>query len=149
MKSCRELEAGVKCALSIVAILGLLAGCATVRGSEGSASPASYAGTWVGTVTGSEMASASGQVATPVRMTIGDDGRWALTGPGGTREEGVTRPIPNGVRLEGKVTGGDPAGVGREVLYDLKSRGPNALYGRGDAFYLGHRVDTGVSLRRV
>jgi hypothetical protein len=94
------------------------------------------------------MASAQGVVEAPARLVVTEDGHWTLTSSGGAAASGVARPEGNGLTLNGTMTSGDPMTVGRSVWFVLKPRGPNALYGDGQAFYLGHRIDTGISLRR-
>jgi hypothetical protein len=94
------------------------------------------------------MVSALGLIEAPARVTLAEDGHWTLTSSGGTVASGVARPTARGLVLEGRVTAGDPMTVGRELSFDLRPRGGHALFGEGQMFYLGHRIDTQVLLGR-
>jgi hypothetical protein len=140
----------VKTWLTIV-VLFLVAGCSTMP-SGAARTPsapdlASASGSWTGTIMSHEMASALGLVEAPARLTITDDGRFTLASSGGTVVTGVARPTAKGIVLEGRVTAGDPMTVGREISLTLTPGKGNALYGRGQTFYLGHRIDSQILLR--
>jgi len=139
----------VKSWLTVAAVLLLVSSCATSPSGAGRTTaldsrPAS--GHWVGTFTSREMVSALGLMEAPVRLAIGDDGRWTLASSQGTVASGSTRRTAKSLRLEGRVTAGDPMTVGRELSFDLRPR-RGGLFGEGQTFYLGHRVDTEVLLR--
>lgn len=53
-----------------------------------------------------------------------------------------------GLVLDGTVTAGDPMAVGRTLSFVLQPRGANALFGDGESFYLSHRIDSAILLRR-
>ena len=137
--------------LTVVTVLLLLSSCATPSGSgriQTAFDPAPVSGHWVGTFTSHEMVSALGLVEAPARLTIAEDGRWTLTSSGGAVASGTAHRTAKGLVLEGRMTAGDPMTVGRAVSFDLRPRRGDALYGEGQAFYLGHRVDTEILLRR-
>jgi len=143
----------VKLCVMIVALLTLTSACATSP-SGAARTPVPHAlggveGTWAGTITGPDMASAAGVAEAPARLTITEDERWTLTSSGGAVAAGVARRAGDKVVLEGTMTAGDPMAVGRTVSFVLKPRGANALYGDGQTFYLGHRIDAGISLRKT
>lgn len=136
----------------VVAVLLLLTSCATSP-SGAARTPvtldrAPISGAWVGTLTSHEMVSAQGLAESPARLTIAEDGRWALTSSGGAVASGTARQTAKGIVLEGRMVAGDPMAVGREVSFELRPGRGNALYGKGQTFYLGHRVDTEILLRR-
>lgn len=137
--------------IALVIVAALVIGCATSSGAARTPAgdPTSFSGTWTGWLTGPDMATAAGTLDAPARLTIDADGTWTLTSSGGTVASGVSRRVRDTLVLDGTMTAGDPMGVGRSVFYVLKPRGPAALYGDGQAFFLGHRIDTGVSLRKV
>ena len=109
---------------------------------------ASAVGSWVGTITGRDMVSLNGVVEPPVRMTLDGSGRWTLRG-GGVVVAGTAHPRDDVVVLEGVVVGGDAMTVGRSVSFVLQPDGHDSAYGHGQLFYLGHRVDVSLLLRRV
>jgi hypothetical protein len=135
----------------IIAALSLLAtACAfSPSGAARGTAVSPLQGSWTGTITGPALASASGIAEAPARLTITEDGRWTLTSSGGAVASGVVGRARDSVLLEGTMIAGDPMTVGRDVSFTLKPRGPNALFGRAETFYLGHRVDTGIVLRRA
>jgi hypothetical protein len=134
----------------IAALLLLPSACAfSPSGAARRMAVSPLQGTWAGTITGPELASASGIAEAPARLTIGEDGRWTLSSSGGAVATGVVGRSGDNVLLEGTMIAGDPMTVGRDVSFTLKPRGPNALFGRAETFYLGHRVDTGIALRRA
>jgi hypothetical protein len=143
----------MKRCVMIVALLMLGPACATSP-SGAARTPAASGlvpgiGTWAGTMASLDMATASGTADAPARVTIMADGRFTLTSSGGTVVAGVARRAGNSLVLDGTVTAGDPMAVGRAVSFVLEPRGPNALFGDGQTFHLGHRIDTGIALRRV
>lgn len=138
--------------IMIAAALIFLSACTLapsgVDRSPAAFDPATIEGTWAGTITSHEMVSAHGIVEAPARLTITPDGRFTLTSSGGSVATGSARPTGKGVLLEGRMTAGDPMAVGREVSFLLKPRGSTALFGEGQSFYLGHRIDSEILLRR-
>lgn len=134
----------MKSLLTVLAVLLLVSSCATSP-SGAARAPEPLSGRWIGAFTSHEMVSALGMVEAPARLTLTGDGRWTLTSSGGTVISGVTRPTDKGLVLDGRVTAGDPMAVGREVSFDLRPR-RGALFGEGQTFYLGHRIDTGLLL---
>jgi hypothetical protein len=152
LHECDREEGEVKSLLTVVAVLLLLSSCATAPSGAARTPLTSdvkpLSGQWAGVFTSHEMVSALGMVEAPARLTLTDDGRFTLTSSGGTVASGVARPTARGLVLEGRLTVGDPMAVGREVSFDLRPRGANALFGEGQFFYLGHRVDTEILLRR-
>ena len=144
----------MKTGVMIVALFALLSACATSpSGASRSAAPASPGetpgGTWVGTISGLDMATASGLAEAPARLTLDRDGSWTLTSSGGFAATGAVRRAGAGLLLDGTVTSGDPMTVGRTVSFVLKPRGPGALYGDAETFFQGHRIDAGIGLRLV
>ena len=135
-----------------IVVLFLAAGCSTMPSGAARTPSApdltSVSGSWSGTIMSHEMASALGLVEASARLTLTDDGRFTLASSGGTVATGVARPTARGVVLEGRVTAGDPMTVGREISLTLTPSKGNALYGRAQTFYLGHRVDSQILLRR-
>jgi hypothetical protein len=144
-------EGNVKTWLTI-AVLVLGAGCATARGgSEAMASPGDlspFSGQWSGTIMGRDMGSSQGRLEAPARLTLAADGHWTLTSSGGAVATGVAHRTARGIVANGRVTGGDPMTVGREVSFVLSPRGDGALYANGEGFFLGMRVDDEILLRR-
>jgi hypothetical protein len=104
-------------------------------------------GTWSGTIAGRELAAAAGPVETSAWLTIDDDGRWALRA-GAAVASGTARLTSGAIVLDGRMQGGDPVLVGRAVSVVVEPRGPASLYGRGQLFHLGQRVDVVITLRR-
>jgi hypothetical protein len=101
-----------------------------------------FSGHWGGTIMSRDMSSALGRIEAPARLTLAADGHWTLTSTGGTVATGVARRDAKGsIVAEGRVTAGDPMTVGREVSFVLKPRGTDALYGEGQSFFLGLRID--------
>jgi len=140
----------VKTIFALVIAVTLASGCATApSGAARASDPATLTGTWNGSFSGSEMATAVGPTDAPARLTITQDGRWTLTSSGGTVATGVSHRVGNKLVLDGTMTAGDPMGVGRAVSYVLQPRGASAMFGDGQTFFLGHRIDAGVSLRKV
>jgi hypothetical protein len=134
----------------VITVLVVVSGCAMSPSGAGRAtSPPPLAGSWSGTITGLDMATAADVAAMPARLTLAPDGRWTLSSPGGFTASGASRATKNGVLLEGTVTAGDPMTVGRQVVLRLQPRGGDALYGGGETFFLGHRVDSEIRLRRA
>jgi hypothetical protein len=129
----------------------LLSSCATAPSGAARTPTASdlvvLSGQWTGAFTSHEMVSALGMVEAPARLSITPGGRWTLTS-GGMTASGLARPTARGLVLDGRVTAGDVTEIGREISFDLRRRG-NGLYGEGQTFYLGHRIDTGLLLRRA
>jgi len=150
LQSRRLQEAAVKTWLTIV-VLFLVTGCATAPSGAARTPSASdigpFAGNWAGTIMSHDMASALGLVEAPARLTLVEDGRFTLTSSGGSVATGVARRTNRGLVLDGQVIAGDPMTVGRNVSFVLTPRG-NALYGDGETFYLGHRIDSGILLGR-
>jgi hypothetical protein len=136
----------------MIAMLFLVTGCAAARSGDAGVPTRSdlrpFAGQWTGTIMGRDMASAQGLIEDPARLTLTDDGHWTLTSNKGTAASGVARRTAQGIVLQGRMTGGDPMQVGRDVSYVLKPRGTAALYGEGQHFYLGRRIDDEILLRR-
>jgi hypothetical protein len=135
-----------------IAVLVVMSGCATAP-SGASRTPSAldlqpFAGHWAGTIMSREMGSALGRIEAPARLTLAEDGQWTLTSSGGTVATGIARRTARGVVMDGKVTAGDPMTVGRELSFVFTPRGPNALYGDGESFFLGSRVDSEILLRR-
>lgn len=138
--------------VKIVALLVLLSACASPSGAARTfidPAPAPLPGTWVGSMWGPDMATALGNNEAPARLTLAEDGRWTLTSSGGTVATDGARHRGTSLVLDGTVTAGDPMAVGRSVSFVLRPRGPGAMYGDGQSFYLGHRIDAGIALRRV
>ena len=108
----------------------------------------SAAGAWVGCITGRDMASVNGVLEPAVRVTLDPSGRWTLSGAG-VVVAGTAHPLDDVLVLEGAVVAGDAMTVGRGVSLVLEPRGRDDVYGYGQLFYLGHRVDIGLMLRRV
>ena len=135
-----------------IVVLFLVTGCATAPSGAAPTPSATdiapFTGLWAGTIMSHDMASASGLVEAPARLTLTQDGRFTLTSSGGTVATGVARRTAKGLVLDGQVTAGDPMTVGRNVSFVLTPRG-NALYGDGETFYLGHRIDSGILLGRL
>jgi hypothetical protein len=135
---------------TVVGSLTILSACAmSPSGASRRTTLSPLQGTWEGTMTSPDMATASGVAEAPARLTIIDDGSWTLTSSGGAVATGFAGRTGDSVVLEGTMTSGDPMAVGREVSFALKPRGPNALFGRGETFHLGHRIETGIALRRA
>jgi hypothetical protein len=144
------MEDDMKRLMIIAMICTVISGCATSRsGAERSTSAQAVAGSWSGTITGLEMASAADVVAVPARLEITGDGHWTLTSSGGAVASGVARPATRGIVLDGTMTAGDPMTVGRHVSLRLQPRGRDGMYGGADTFYLGHRVAGEIRLRRL
>jgi hypothetical protein len=108
----------------------------------------SFAGHWSGTIMGRNMGSSQGRLEEPARLTLAPDGHWTLTGSKGAAAAGVARRTARGIVADGRVTGGDPMTVGREVSFVLTPRGDGALYANGEGFFLGMRIDDEILLRR-
>jgi len=145
------MEVAVKTWLTI-AVLFLVSGCATAPSGASRTVSATdlrpFAGQWTGTIMSRDMTTALGRVEAPARLTLGDDGRFTLTSSGGTVATGVVRQTAQGIVGEGRVIAGDPMTVGREISFVLKPHGPDALFGKGQAFYLGLRIDDEILLKR-
>src|SRR5262249_8121448 len=128
------------------------AGCATARGgSDVVVSPgdlSALSGQWSGTIMGRDMGSSQGRLESPARLTLAPDGHWTLTSSGGFVATGVARRTASGIVADGRVTGGDPMTVGREVSFVLAPRGDGALYANGEGFFLGMRIDDEILLKR-
>jgi hypothetical protein len=142
----------MKLRFALLLAAAVVSGCATSPSGAArtpAGDPTSLAGTWSGWLTGPDMATAAGTLDAPARLTIAVDGTWTLTSSGGTVASGVSRRVRDTLVLDGTMTAGDPMGVGRAVSYVFKPRAQDALYGEGQTFFLGHRIDTGVSLRRI
>jgi hypothetical protein len=137
--------------MTLVVVLIFLSGCAMSPSGAartdfaGDVGP--LAGQWTGAIISNEMVSALGLVEAPARLTLGADGRWTMTSTGMVAN-GVARRTPGGLVLDGTVTSGDPMTVGRQLSFVMKPRGANAMFGDGESFYLGHRIDSGILLRR-
>ena len=135
-----------------IAVLVLMSGCATApSGASRTPSPLDlqpFSGQWSGTIMSRDMGSAQGRIEAPARLTLAGDGRWTLTSSGGTVATGVARRTARGLVMDGKVTAGDPMTVGRALSFVFTPRGANALYGEGESFFLGSRVDSEILLRR-
>jgi hypothetical protein len=142
----------VKTIVTIMTVALIVGGCAT--GPSGAArAPVAVdlgwlAGTWSGALTSHEMVNANGIVEAPARVTIAEDGHWRMTSSGGAVAEGSTHQTSGGIEMRGRVTSGDPMTVGRDVVFTLKADGRDALFGEGETFYLGHRIDSALLLRR-
>jgi len=95
-----------------------------------------------------DMGSSQGRIEAPARLTLAEDGRWTLTSSGGTVATGVARRTARGLVMDGTVTAGDPMTVGRALSFVFTPRGDSALYGEGESFFLGSRVDSEILLRR-
>jgi hypothetical protein len=114
--------AAVTSIVLVAGLVALLGGCATSpAGAERAQAPQSLSGTWSGTLSGPDMATAAGVLESPARLTIGDDGRWTLTSSGGAVARGTSRRVADTLLLDGE----------------------------GQTFFLGHRIDAGMSLGRV
>ena len=135
-----------------IAVLVLTSGCATAPSGAArmaaASDLASVSGQWLGTIIGRDMASALGPVEAPARLTLTADGQWTLTSSGGAVATGVARRTAHGIVLDGRMIAGDPMTVGRQPSFVLKPRGADALFGKGESFYLGHRVDGEILLGR-
>jgi hypothetical protein len=147
------MEDAVKTRMTLAVVLIFLSGCAMSPSGAARTVPdagpvaATFAGTWTGTIMSQEMASAAGLVEAPARLTLAEDGRWTLTSTG-LAASGAARRTPRGLVLDGTVTSGDPMAVGRNLSFVLEPRGAGALFGDGETFYLGHRIDSAILLRR-
>lgn len=145
----------MKTRMTLAAVLIFLSGCVlspsgaarTVPAPDAGPVAGPLAGNWTGTIMSHEMVSALGLVEAPARLTLAEDGRWTLTSTG-IVASGVSRRTPRALVLDGTVTAGDPMAVGRNVSFVVKPRGTNALFGDGESFYLGHRIDSALLLRR-
>jgi hypothetical protein len=126
----------------------MLPGCRTSPSLGPPPAVVPLSGSWAGTITGRAMASAGGIIETPARLTLHPDGRWTL-GAGNAIASGAARRRGHGVVLEGVMTAGDPMAVGRAVSFFVGPPESHVLYGRGQIFHLGHRVDVAIMLRRI
>lgn len=133
----------------VISLLSVLSASATARSA---AQPPEdlrpFAGAWVGTMTASASASSNeGSTSAPAQFTLSEDGRWTLTCSG--TATGTARRVGSRLILEGKMTAGDSAVVGRSVSLILKLQGSDFLYGYGDSFFAGNRIGAGIALRKV
>jgi len=135
-----------------IAVLLLMSGCATApSGASRTPSPLDlrpFSGHWSGTIMSRDMGSSQGRIEAPARLTLAEDGHWTLTSSGGTVATGVARRTARGLVMDGTVTAGDPMTVGRALSFVFTPRGDSALYGEGESFFLGSRVDSEILLRR-
>ena len=129
--------------IGLVAMLSALATTGALAQSADDLRP--FAGTWTGTMTASG-GSESGLTSAPARFTLGEDGKWTLTGEGAA--SGTARRVGQRLVLEGKMTEGDAMAVGRTVSLILRLQGSDVLFGYGDSFIAGARTGGGISLRK-
>jgi hypothetical protein len=133
--------------LRAAALGALLAGCAacsshvvsTFQEELGRAE----ATVWQGVITGNELATATGNSAMKVTLTIAPDGTWSSVCDNG-RATGRSVTIDDRtLELEGALETGAP------VRYRLRLAGPGHAAGSAHTYFGGHSVYTGINLRRV
>ena len=145
----------MRTAMVALIILVALMGCA---GPRGDASPAAsipsppdpaVAGVWHGAVTSRDFATAMGTVDGSAILTLEPDGRWTLVEryPGAeVRSSGTARMVGSQLVLDGRIDRGPSAGA--RVTQVVRLNHGNRLSGHGETFFLGHRVDDSLDLRR-
>jgi hypothetical protein len=131
----------------------LLLACACATAPSGAAPTPSttdlrpFSGQWTGTLMGPDMASVMGRMEESARLTLAENGDWTLSSKG-VVASGVAHRTARGIVMDGRVISGDPMAVGRSVSFVLKPRGTDALYGEGQGFFLGLRINDDVLFKR-
>jgi hypothetical protein len=125
-------------------VLGATSACSahavgTFREELGSTEPT----VWQGVITGSELATAAGDSAMKVTLTLAPDGTWTSICDNGRATGRIVATDDRTLELEGALESGAP------VRYRLRLAGPGHAAGSAHTYFAGHSVETGINLRRV